>query len=76
MKKSVFKNVAKFTGKRLRQSLFFSKLAGVSLYSYYKKRRWHKFFPVNFAKFLITPFFTEHIRTHQNTSASKVNVMV
>ena len=34
MKKSVFKNIAKFTGKRLRQSLFFSKLAGVSLYSY------------------------------------------
>ena len=26
-----------------------------------KKRLWHRFFPVNFAKFLRTPFFTEHL---------------
>ena len=26
-----------------------------------KKRLWHKCFPVNFAKFLRTPFFTEHL---------------
>ena len=26
------------------------------------KRLWHKCFPVNFAKFLRTPFFTEHLR--------------
>ena len=27
-----------------------------------KKRLWHRCFPVNFAKFLRTPFFTEHLR--------------
>ena len=27
-----------------------------------KKRLWHRFFPVNYAKFLRTPFFTEHLR--------------
>ena len=26
-----------------------------------KKRLWHRCFPVNFAKFLKTPFFTEHL---------------
>ena len=27
-----------------------------------KKRLWHRCFPVNFEKFLRTPFFTEHLR--------------
>ena len=27
-----------------------------------KKRLWHRYFPVNFAKFLRTPFLTEHLR--------------
>ena len=27
-----------------------------------KKRLWHRCFPVRFAKFLRTPFFTEHLR--------------
>ena len=27
-----------------------------------KKRLWHRCFPVNFAKFLRTPFLTEHLR--------------
>ena len=27
-----------------------------------KKRHWHRCFPVNFAKFLRTPFLTEHLR--------------
>ena len=27
-----------------------------------KKTPWHRCFPVNFAKFLRTPFFTEHLR--------------
>ena len=26
-----------------------------------KKRLWHRCFPVNFATFLRTPFFTEHL---------------
>ena len=28
-----------------------------------KKSHWHRCFPVNIAKFLRTPFFTEHLRT-------------
>ena len=48
--KGVLRNFAKFTGKHLCQSLFFNKVAGL----------WHRCFPVNFAKFLRTPFFTEH----------------
>ena len=27
-----------------------------------KKRLWHRCFPVNFVKFLRTPFFIEHLR--------------
>ena len=27
-----------------------------------KKRLWHSYFPVNYAKFLRTPFFTEYLR--------------
>ena len=30
--------------------------------NFIKKRLWHRCFPVNFAKFLRTPFFTEHLR--------------
>ena len=47
-KKGVLRNFAKFTGKNPCQSLFFR-----------KKHRW---FPVNFAKFLRTPFLIEHLR--------------
>ena len=46
IKKDVLENFAKFTRKRLCQSLFFNK----------KKRLWHRCFPVNLAKFLRTPF--------------------
>ena len=57
-KTGVLRNFAKFTGKHLCQSSFFNKVAGQAL----KKRPWHRCFPVNFAKFLITPIFTEHLR--------------
>ena len=53
VKKGVLRNIAKFTGEKLCQSLFFNKVAGLGL--------WHRCFPVNFAKFLKTPFL-------QNTS--------
>ena len=53
VKKGVLGNFAKFTGKHLWQSLFFNKVAGI--------RPWHRCFPVNFVKFLRTPFL-------QNTS--------
>ena len=55
-KKSVLRNFAKFTGKQLCQSLFFKKI------SLLKKRLWRWFYPVNFTKFLRTPFFREHLR--------------
>ena len=53
VKKGVLRNFAKFAGKHLCQSLFFNKVAGLRL--------WHRCFPVNFAKFLRTYFFIEHI---------------
>ena len=45
-KKGVRRNFTKFTGKRLCQSLFFNKVAGLR----------HGCFPVNFGKFLRTSF--------------------
>ena len=56
------RNLTKFTGKNLCQSLFFNKVAGLRPATLFKKRFWHKCFPVNFAKFLRTPFLTEHLR--------------
>ena len=47
MKKGVLKNFSKFTGKHLCQSFFFNKVPGGR----------HRCFPVNFAKFLRTPFY-------------------
>ena len=62
-KKGVLRNFAKFTGKHLCQSLFFDKVAGLRPATLLKKRLWHRCFPVNFAEFLWTPFFTEHLWT-------------
>ena len=56
VRKDVLRNFAKFTRKHLCQSLFFHKVATLL-----KKILWHRCFPVNFAKFLRTPFL-------QNTS--------
>ena len=60
-RKGVLGNFAKFTGKHLCQSLFFNKVVGLRPETLSKKRLWHRCFPVNFAKFLRTPFFTEHL---------------
>ena len=57
----VLRNFKKFTGKHLCQSLFFNKVAGLRPATLLKKRLWHRCFPVNFVKFLRTPFL-------QNTS--------
>ena len=54
VRKGFPRNFAKFTGKHLYQSLFFNKVAGLRLSFIY--------FPMNFAKILRTPFFTEHLR--------------
>ena len=61
-KKSTLKNFTKFTGKHLCQSIFFNKVAGLKPATLLKKRLWHRCFPVNFVKFLRTPFLTEHLR--------------
>ena len=54
--KSVVRNFAKFTWKHLSPSLLFNKVAGLRPTVLFKKRFWHRCFPVNFAKFLRTPF--------------------
>ena len=59
--KGVLRNFAKFTGKRLCQSLFFNKVAGLRSATLLKKRFRHRCFPVNFTKFLRATFL-------QNTS--------
>ena len=61
IRKSFLRNLAKFTGKLLCQSLFFNKVAGLRSATLLKKRLWQRCFLVNFAKFLRTPF-------SQNTS--------
>ena len=44
------------------KSLFFNKVAGLRPATLLKKRFWRRCFPVNFAKFLATPFLIEHLR--------------
>ena len=60
-KKDVLRNFTKFTGKHLRQSLVYNKVADLRSVTLLKKRLWHRCFPVNFVKFLRTPFFIEHL---------------
>ena len=54
--KCVLKKSAKFTGKHLCQSLFFSKVAGLRAATLLKKRLWRRCLPVNFVKILRTRF--------------------
>ena len=54
--KGVLRNFTKFTGKHLYQSLFFNKVAVLRPATLLKKRLWHRCFPVNFVKFLRSPF--------------------
>ena len=55
-KKGVLEKATTFTGKHLRQSLFFNKVAGLRPATLLKNKLWHRCFPVNFVKFLRTPF--------------------
>ena len=61
VRKGVLRNFAKFRGKHLCQSLVFNKVAGLRPATLLKKKLWYRCFPLNFAKFLRTPFL-------QNTS--------
>ena len=60
-KKGVLRNFAKFTGKHLCQSLFFNKVAGLRRGILLKMRLWHWYLPVDFTKFLRTPFYIKHL---------------
>ena len=41
-----------------------------------KKRLWHRCFPVNFAKFLRTPFLTEHLRAIASLDGATISVAI
>ena len=56
VRKHVLRNFAKCTGKRLCQSLFCNKVAGLKPVTLLKKKLWHRCIPLNFAKFLRTSF--------------------
>ena len=58
--KGVPRNFTKSTGKHQCQSLVFNKKAGLRPATLLKKKLWHRCFPENFAKFVSTPFLTEH----------------
>ena len=60
-RKGVLRNFAKFTWKHLCHSLFFNKVVDHRPATLLKKRLWHRCFSVNFAIFLRTPFFIEHL---------------
>ena len=63
------RNFEKFRGKHLLQSLFFNKVAGLKSATLLKRRLWPKAcnvikkrlrcFPMNFAKFLRTPYLQD-----------------
>ena len=62
LQKRCSQNFPKFPGKHLCQSVFFKKVADLRPATLFKKRLWHRCFPVNFAKFLKIPIFKEHLR--------------
>ena len=72
-KKGALGNSTKFTGKHLCQSFFFNKVAGLKPGTLLKERPWYMCFPVNFAKFITTPFFIEHLWTTVSVSRLKTH---
>ena len=58
----VVKSFAKFTEQHLCWSLFLIKLQPSGLKLFLKKKLQHRCFPLNFVKFIRTPFFTEHLQ--------------
>ena len=54
--------------KHLCQSLLFNKVADLRSATLLEKRLWHMCFPMNFAKFLRTPFLIEHLLLNKLTS--------
>ena len=75
VKKGVLRNFAKITEKHLCQSLFFNKVEGLRSATLLKKRLWHRCFPVNFEKFLRTPFLqntSRRLRLEEETFPNKI----
>ena len=59
-----FKNFAKSKGKQIYRSSFFDEVSGLQATTLLSKKRLRcKCFPVNFSKFLRTPFLTENLLT-------------
>ena len=50
LRKDIFKNLSKFTGKHLSQGLFFNKVAGLRTATLLKKTPWPRCFPVKLEK--------------------------
>ena len=72
IKKGVLKNLTKFTGKHLSQSLFLIKLQALL-----KNRLWHKCFPVNFVKFSRTPFLqNKSVRLLFDSLCNSMNTLI
>ena len=73
-KKNVFLRISqKFTGRCLCTSFFFNKVACLRPATLLTKRLWHRWFPVNFAKFVRKHFFTEYLRTTTSVLIGKKN---
>ena len=51
-----------FVKRDILAQVFFSEFCKIWAWNFIKKRPWHRCFPVNFAKFLGTPFLSEHFR--------------
>ena len=58
-RKGALGKFSKFIEKHLCQSFFFNKVAGLRPANLLKKRPWHMYFPVSFAKLLRTPFLNK-----------------
>ena len=65
-KKSILKNLAKFSGQRLCLSLLYNKTADLRPATLFKKRLRHRCFLLSFVKFLRTLFLQNHGRTSAN----------
>ena len=65
VRKGVLRNFTKFTGKHLRQSLFFNKVAGLrpEACNFIKKEALAQVFSCEFCEISKNTFFTEHLWT-------------
>ena len=74
--KVVLRNSTIFTGKHLCQSLFFNNVASLRPVTLLKRRLWHRCFPVNFVKFLRTPFLqntSRRLLLHEPSKFSRID---